>query len=396
MKQGSKLALVLAATWLSIVFGAEAGLCARVAVIDFESIGDDPTIGRGVTEIVRTELIKTGKYEVVERALLNKVLEEQKFQLSDLVDPSKAVELGRMLGADLILTGSVVKIGTSYTINARFIDVRTGAAKKAEAIRGNEINELTYMSSQLISILEQEVGAPAAPGPPAQPRPQVQKPPQVMFVPVPTAVPMQARPPMKGYISFSGGAASFLMEELNDVIESVFWGEVEPIESGLNLEFSGVLMANQTFGIGLSTCFLRGVSSWEYGGSYRLAPAKTLDLTSVEIKTTGTSFALRTIFRGQLNENVALGLGADLGVIALKYSTAFEDTWGGTTESEATGTGGLFGVFLNTQISLGSSLYLGGDLGFRRAKGDVELDTGGTGELDLSGGYVLGTAGLRF
>ncbi|MCK5732881.1 MAG: hypothetical protein KAI38_01760, partial [Candidatus Latescibacteria bacterium] len=157
MVKGGHFWLLLAGIILGIVFGAETAFCTRVAVIDFESIGDDPNIGRGVTEIVRTELIKTGNYEVVERALLNKIIEEQRFQLSDLVDPSRAVELGKLLGADLILTGSVVKIGTSYTINARFIDVKTGAAKRAEAIRGNEINELTYMSGQLIGILEQEV-----------------------------------------------------------------------------------------------------------------------------------------------------------------------------------------------------------------------------------------------
>ena len=72
------------------------------------------------------------------------------------IDLIKWQNVGKMLGADLILTGSVVKIGSSYTINARFMDVKTGMAKKAEAIRGNEINELTYMSGQLIGILEQE------------------------------------------------------------------------------------------------------------------------------------------------------------------------------------------------------------------------------------------------
>ncbi|MCK4416689.1 MAG: hypothetical protein KAV99_00790 [Candidatus Latescibacteria bacterium] len=135
----------------------ETGFCIRVAVIDFESIGDAPHIGRAVTEIVRIELMKTGKYEVVKRTLLNKILEEQKFQLSDRVDPSTAVQLGKVVGADLILTGSVAKIGSSYTINARFIDIKTGTAKKTKTIRGYSRDELTYMSIKLIGILEQEV-----------------------------------------------------------------------------------------------------------------------------------------------------------------------------------------------------------------------------------------------
>ena len=392
--------LVLVAALLGIAFAAETGFCARVAVIDFESIGDDPNIGRGVTEIVRTELIKTGKYEVVERALLNKVLEEQKFQISDLVDPTKAVELGKLLGADLILTGSVVKIGTSYTINARFIDVRTGTAKKAEAIRGNEINELTYMSSQLITILEQEVkpGPVAPPEKAAEPvyvpTPARERPPEPVYAPFQRA-PMRTKPRMQGYASLSVGKASFLMEEVNDGIEYLFGSGGETIEGGLNLDFSGVVMPSENFGIGLSACFLRGVSSQDYGALGKLAPAKTLDWDSKEMAVVGTSFALRTIFRGQVNDNLALGLGADLGAIAMKFTETTEYWWG-TDESEASGTGGLFGVFVNAQVPLGSSLYLGGDLGFRGAKGDVEWDDGTTMELDFSGGYALATIGLRF
>ncbi|MCK4417384.1 MAG: hypothetical protein KAV99_04395, partial [Candidatus Latescibacteria bacterium] len=57
--------LLLITIILGTAFTAETAFCTRVAVIDFESIGDMPDIGRAVTEIVRTELIKTGKYEVV-------------------------------------------------------------------------------------------------------------------------------------------------------------------------------------------------------------------------------------------------------------------------------------------------------------------------------------------
>ena len=385
------LGLFLVAAALVGVLGVDEGFCTRVAVIDFESIGDDPNIGRGVTEIVRTELIKTGKYEVVERALLNKVLEEQRFQVSDLVDPSKAVELGKILGADLILTGSVVKIGTSYTINGRFIDVKTGAARKAEAIRGNEINELTYMSSQLIEILEKEV-KPTAPRPREEPAQQV-------YVPAPTRpTPTRIRPRTQGYARLSVGVASFAMEELNDLIESFFWGQVDPIESGLNLDFCGMLVAGENFNIGVSVGFLRGVAASEdvfakpVGGS---VPAKTLDIVSEEIKVTGTSVAVRAILRRNVSRNLSVGLGADAGVIALKYLETAE-YYGETWEAEGSGPGGLFGVFLNAQLLSGSSFFVGGDFGFRGAKGDVDLDSGGTLELDFSGSYALVTAGLRF
>jgi hypothetical protein len=74
-------------------------------------------LGKTVAGIMRTELIDANKYRIVERAQINKAINEQKFQKSVLIDNKSAVELGRNLGEDMIVIGSVVKIGTSYTIN---------------------------------------------------------------------------------------------------------------------------------------------------------------------------------------------------------------------------------------------------------------------------------------
>ena len=382
--------LLLVAITSGITFAAETAFCTRVAVIDFESIGDDPNIGRGVTEIVRTELIKTGKYEVVERALLNKIIEEQRFQLSDLVDPSKAVELGKMLGADLILTGSVVKIGTSYTINARFIDVKTGMAKRAEAIRGNEINELTYMSGQLIGILEQEVKPapvvrPEKPKEHPQPVVRPEKPQERPYVPAPTRTKPKAGP--RSYLTFSFGGAAFSMEKLNNEIEGLkahYGGDLATIEGGLNLDFGVGTMVTETIGVGLSTSLLRGVTSGAYPAGLEQ-----------EIKVIGVTFAFRPLLRQKLGDNLALCLGGDVGVISLKYSETAESRLG-TVENEGSGTGPLFGGFASGQLLIGN-FFLQGDVGFRSAKGEVELeDSNATVELDFSGPYLLMTAGGRF
>ena len=97
-----------------------------IAVLDFESIGAEEHLGKAVSEIMRTELIDANRYRVVERAQINKTISEQRFQKSGLIDDKSAIELGKLLGADLIVIGSVVKIGTSYTINSRMIETKTG------------------------------------------------------------------------------------------------------------------------------------------------------------------------------------------------------------------------------------------------------------------------------
>ena len=391
--------LLLIAIILGMVFAAETAYCTRVAVIDFESIGDMPDIGRAVTEIVRTELIKTGKYEVVERALLNKLLEEQRFQLSDLVDPTKAVELGKMLGADLILTGSVVKIGSGYTINARFIDVKTGAAKRAEAIRGYDIDELTYMSIKLIGILEQKV-KPTPVTPPAPLTPPEQRP-ERPYVPVPPRMEVKRSP--RSYITVSLGGASFLMEELNKDAEPDY-----RIENGPDIEMSFANMVTENIGVGLGVGYLAGSTSmtdYQYDSSYNLIKI------SADEKVSGTFLSLRPLFRHELGDNIALCLGGDIGGIRLALSRRIEISYLGTEyhwRVEGSGTGPLFGAFVSGQLLIGN-FFLQGDLGFRSAKGDVklelveeeiELDSELFGsdyqELDFSGPYLLLTAGVRF
>ncbi|MCK5527752.1 MAG: hypothetical protein KAJ05_11430 [Candidatus Latescibacteria bacterium] len=378
MVKGGHFWLLLAGIILGIVFGAETAFCTRVAVIDFESIGDDPNIGRGVTEIVRTELIKTGNYEVVERALLNKIIEEQRFQLSDLVDPSRAVELGKLLGADLILTGSVVKIGTSYTINARFIDVKTGMAKRAESIRGNEINELTYMSGQLIGILEQEV----KPVPVLRPEQPQERP----SVPAFPRIKIAAGP--RNYLTFSLGGAAFAMEELNtviDVLNAFAGGDVGAIDGGLNLDFGVGAMVNEILGVGLSSSVLMGVTSGKF----------LLQDMEHEIKVIGMTFAFRPMVRQKLGDHLALCLGGDLGVIGLKYSDRAESR-SEVVEKEGSGAGPFFSGFASGEVPIGN-FFLQGNVGFRSAKGEIEFeDSNATIELDFSGPYFLMTAGIRF
>ncbi|MBN1615526.1 MAG: hypothetical protein JW950_13765, partial [Deltaproteobacteria bacterium] len=88
--------------FLFVLGGHAADVRPTVAVLDFESIGSEEHLGRAVAEIMRTELIGTRRFRVVERSQINKALSEQTFQKSGVIDESNAVEIGKLLGADLI------------------------------------------------------------------------------------------------------------------------------------------------------------------------------------------------------------------------------------------------------------------------------------------------------
>lgn len=110
------------------------GPCAveRVAVLPFKA----PTelIGASVSDIVVTEILKAGRYTLVERSQMGNVLNEAEIALSGLSE-KRAAELGRLLGADGVIIGTVdeyatvAERGSTYPVTGvaiRLIECRTG------------------------------------------------------------------------------------------------------------------------------------------------------------------------------------------------------------------------------------------------------------------------------
>jgi curli biogenesis system outer membrane secretion channel CsgG len=80
-----------------------------------------------LTDVLRTELLNTGKYKVMERTQMEAILKEQGFQSSGACsDQQCMVEMGQLLGAEQLVAGSIGKVGKAYSINVRIISIRTG------------------------------------------------------------------------------------------------------------------------------------------------------------------------------------------------------------------------------------------------------------------------------
>lgn len=126
----------------------------RIAVLDFQDIDTDHPIGRAAAENLRNALIERQRFTVVERAQVDKALKEQAFSQTGLVDTAHAVGLGKLLGATLIVIGSVTKIGHTYTVNARFIDVATGEAKDARSRKTTNEDDIASAIDALAQLLD--------------------------------------------------------------------------------------------------------------------------------------------------------------------------------------------------------------------------------------------------
>ena len=93
----------------------------RIAVLDFDYgtvqtssaafFGSNVDVGRGIVDLLVTGLVKDGTYSVIERKALDKILAEQNFSNSDRADPSSAARIGKMLGVDAIIEGSITEFG---------------------------------------------------------------------------------------------------------------------------------------------------------------------------------------------------------------------------------------------------------------------------------------------
>lgn len=144
-----------------------------VAVFDFEmgnsvqlqtsvrSDGDKKTVSversrqsNLLTNRLVHQLVQSGEVDVVEREKLGRIMDEARFSQSDLTDPKRAMEIGKMLGADYMIFGAITTatpsvnvqrlpydagiertIGMTVAANARLVKTETGVVEASSEAR---------------------------------------------------------------------------------------------------------------------------------------------------------------------------------------------------------------------------------------------------------------------
>jgi len=127
----------------------------RIGVVDFQNKAPyaQGRLGDTATDIMITELVKTGKFIVVERDKLGKLLDEQKLGQTGVIDANTAAQVGKVLGLNAILTGSISQFGAKKegkdllitqskqqivecTVDVRAVDTETGQVLFADSGKG--------------------------------------------------------------------------------------------------------------------------------------------------------------------------------------------------------------------------------------------------------------------
>jgi TolB-like protein len=111
----------------------------RLAIIYFDNSGGEASMDKlkkGLADMLITDLSNVRMLDIVERDKLEAILKEQKLSNSKDFDPSTAAKVGKLLGAQIILTGGYFDMMGSMRIDARFIDVETGKILKSDGVDG--------------------------------------------------------------------------------------------------------------------------------------------------------------------------------------------------------------------------------------------------------------------
>jgi len=122
----------------------------RIAVLDFSTSGGLSGMEAvTLTNRLRSMLVKTNAFVVLERGKMDEILTEQGFQQTGCTTTECAVEVGKMLNVQKMVSGTIGKLGSTWTMDIALIDVQTSHIEKSffQDYKGEIDALLTVMES---------------------------------------------------------------------------------------------------------------------------------------------------------------------------------------------------------------------------------------------------------
>jgi hypothetical protein len=97
----------------------------NIAVMDLESPVFSAAEVTILSENLRSTIVDSDYFTVVSRADMKRILEEQKFQKTDLVDTQTLARMGKILGVEKIVGGVIGRVSDTFSLTIRLVDVAT-------------------------------------------------------------------------------------------------------------------------------------------------------------------------------------------------------------------------------------------------------------------------------
>ncbi len=122
----------------------------KIAVMDLEGKNLSQDEADAVTDFLRTDLVNTKSFTVIERDRIKDVLKEQELSISGVTKESgEAAKVGELLNVKFIMVGTLSKLGEKYFLNIRVVDVETGKVTLAKRGSSKKLEDLTEVSKSI-------------------------------------------------------------------------------------------------------------------------------------------------------------------------------------------------------------------------------------------------------
>ena len=125
----------------------------RVAVLAFDDNSSSQwgiQLGGAATDELITQLVRSGQFSVIERERIDAVLGEQDLGQTGRLNPSTAAELGKVLGVQVVLLGSI----TQFSIRSRRAGIGGVGASYTEAESVLDVRAVNTVTAEIMSVSE--------------------------------------------------------------------------------------------------------------------------------------------------------------------------------------------------------------------------------------------------
>lgn len=144
---------------------AEAKPVVAVLYFDNNSIGKDRAdydgLGKGIADLLITDLAGNPNVTVVERERIQQVLQEHQLIKAGAIDNQTAVEVGKIVGAQYMITGGFINTGKGQMVlTARAINVKTSQITNPEKVMSKDDDALGLVA-QLSAKMQKDMHLPA-------------------------------------------------------------------------------------------------------------------------------------------------------------------------------------------------------------------------------------------
>lgn len=358
----------------------------KLAIIPFSYADNTASTKDGsiISERLTMKFINMQKFEIIERSVLNKVLDELKLQNSGLIDASSAKELGKVLGADAIITGTLIPTADGkIEVNARVIKTDT-----AQAIGASQVY-----------VVKDWIGGDVV---------QTQKPlyqenlkqKYEQTSPAKTS-PQQESPFEYGFFEVIGGAGSGTIDvKVNDnayiFLRDIRWLELKNLTArgigpiGIRFGRFGSGIMGLDMEISLSRSKTQDQNIIFTNGAVRNMPEGYIDVTSFGIS---GDLLLRTLTKLQLYLGLGIGLSMNT-VKSQSLSTYITDIYG--NKLDETDIGFIYRALVGLRYNIDNTTFF---LEIRSSGNSMFFDRGSgyeTNDLDITGPSFCFGVGSKF